>query len=359
MPDDLTTMAPRAALRTRVAVPVPGPQRSSLIPVDVLQDVRREQAVQVARAETTEFDGEPKTVLMLAEDDAPRHGQVKADVEVALFALSQVPLFRSLPAASLEALANGARQLEVPDGEVLFSEGDEARSFFVVVDGTLEVLRNRDGREVAVRHARQDEAVGLFGLVAGRQRAATTRAIGDCTVLELDSALLQGLLNHDDALHGNLLNYYRGRLVEAFIGSTLFTDLLDSVACARLIGRFKHLDLEPGHVLLEPGEVTNLLGVVTHGRLVLEDRARPGRAPQHFVATQGQFFSVTCGLAGVPAKLKIVAPDFATLCLLTQKDLHELMVDYPALRSLPARLSTYARQLDRAVFCGTTGVPGL
>jgi hypothetical protein len=45
--------------------------------------------------------------------------------------------------------------------------------------------------------------------------------------------------------------------------------------------------------------------------------------------------------------------------MLSQKYLHELMIDYPALRSMPARLPTFGRQLDRAVFCGTTGVPGL
>jgi CRP-like cAMP-binding protein len=360
MHDNLPPMAPRnAQLRTRVAVPVPPPMlKPSLIPVDVLQDMRREEAVRVAQADAPQFDHEPRTAPIAVVDE-PVHGEVKADIEVAIFALSQVPLFRSLPVASLEALADGARQLEVPSGEVLFVEGDEASSFFVVVDGALEVLRHKDGREVAVRHTGKGEAFGLFGLFAGQLRAATTRAIGDCTVLEISAQKLQALLDHDDALHGRLLAFYRERLVEGFMTSKLFADLVDSIARARLIGRFKHVELQPGTVLLSPGEVSNLILVVTHGRLMLEDRARPGQAPTQFEVTQGQFLSVTAALSGVPGKLRIYADEAVSVSMLSQKDLHELMVDYPALRSMPARLPTFARQLDRAVFCGTTGVPGL
>jgi hypothetical protein len=57
--------------------------------------------------------------------------------------------------------------------------------------------------------------------------------------------------------------------------------------------------------------------------------------------------------------MRIFAPDYATLSVLPHKDLNELLRDYPALRAMPARLPSVANQLDRDVFCGTTGVPGL
>jgi heme exporter protein A len=43
----------------------------------------------------------------------------------------------------------------------------------------------------------------------------------------------------------------------------------------------------------------------------------------------------------------------------SQTRLAELMRDYPALRNLPSRLPQHARALDRDLFCGHTGVPGL
>lgn len=353
----------RRELRTRVAVAMPPPvlrpsvpvASKSLIPVDVLRDLERESQ---REAVDDSFDSEPRTSPIPVSGDFPILGQITADLEVAYFALTQVPLFKGLPEASLEALASGAIQLEVPDGEFLFKEGDDATSFFVVVDGALELLRHKDGREVALRHAQKGEAFGLFGLFSAQLRAASARAIGDCTILEISSEKLQGLLATDDALHQKLLSFYRERLTEGFMASRLFADI-DSIARARLIGRFTHKELEAKTALLNPGEVTNLIAVVTHGRLILEDRSRVGQAPREFEVTQGQFLAITCALSGLPSKLRVLSPELACVSMLTHKDLNELMRDYPALRTLPARLPQFGRQLDRDVFCGSTGVPGL
>lgn len=348
--------APRA-LRTRVALPVPPPMLKpapSLIPSDVMQDVQRE--AQQRRRE--ELEGEPRTAPTPVTGDFPVLGTVTADLEVAYFALTQVPLFKDLPPASLDAMAEGATQLEVPDGEFLFREGEDATSFFVLIDGTLELLRDQDGRGVALRHVKKGEACGLFGLFSAQLRAASARAIGDCTILEVSGARLDQLLARDEALHARLLSFYRERLVEGFLASPLFRDI-DSIARARLIGRFTQKELEPKATLLNPGEVSNLLAVVTHGRLILEDRSRVGQAPREFEVTHGQYLALTSAMTGLPSKLRVVAPEYATLAVLTHKDLNELLRDYPALRALPARLAAHGRQLERDVFCGTTGVPGL
>lgn len=354
----------RRELRTRVAVAVPPPVLSptqaaipkSLIPVDVMRDFEREAQ---RDALDDSFDQEPRTSqIPVSGEEISVLGHVTADVEVAYFALTQVPLFKGLPEASLEALASGSIQLEVPDGEFLFKEGDEATSFFVVVDGALELLRHKDNREVALRHAQKGEAFGLFGLFSAQLRAASARAIGDCTILEISSEKLQGLLAADDALHQKLLSFYRERLVEGFLASRLFADI-DSIARARLIGRFTHKEFDAKQTLLNPGEVSNLIAVVTHGRVILEDRSRLGQSPREFEVTQGQFLSITCALSGLPSKLRVLVPEYATVSMLTHKDLNELMRDYPALRSLPSRLPQFARQLDRDIFCGSTGVPGL
>ena len=355
MPEELPPI--RRELRNRVAVPVAPPAlKPSLIPLDVIQDVQRQ--ARETKKQDDSFDSEPRTAPIPIAGQEPVHGQISADLEVAYFALTQVPLFKDLPTSTLEAMAEGALQLEVPDGEFLFCEGDEATSFFVVIDGTLELLRHKEGREVAFRHAKKGEAFGLFGLFSAQLRAASARAIGDCTILEVNSQRLQQLVDQDDVLHERLLGAWRERLVEGFLASKLFSDI-DSIARARLIGRFTHREIEAGQTLLNPGEVSNLLAIVTHGRLILEERSRAGQPPKHYEVTQGQFLALTSALSGLPSKLRVLAPEYATLSVLTHKDLNELLRDYPALRSLPNRLPNFGRALDRDVFCGTTGVPGL
>lgn len=350
MADSLPPLAPRE-VRTRVAVPMQPPVlKPSLIPFDVMQEVERETRVVP--------DQEPSTSPLAMPDDLPIFTEVDADPEVAIFALSQVRLFKDLPVQSLEALAAGAKQLEIPDGEYLFIEGDEARSFYVVVDGTIELLRQKDGREVALRHANRGESLGLFGLFSAQLRAASSRAIGDCVVIEVSGERLQEILDSDDVLHNRVLEMHRERLLEAFLASKLFNDI-DSIARARLIGRFRNRNVETNEQLMSPGEVTNFIAVVTHGALVLEERARPGEHPRSFEVTPGQFLAVTAAMSGAPGRLRIYAPEFATLAVLSHKDLNDLLHDYPALRTLPQRLPSFARALDKTVFCGTVGVPGL
>lgn len=350
MAQQLPPLASRE-VRTRVAVPVQPPVlKPSLIPFDVLQEVERETRV-VA-------DQEPSTSPLAVPDDLPIFTEVDADPEVAMFALSQVRMFKDLPIHSMEALIAGAKQLEIPDGEFLFLEGDEARSFYVVVEGTIELLRQKDGREVALRHANRGESLGLFGLFSAQLRAASGRAIGDCVVIEISGDRLQALLDHDDQVHTRVLQMHRERLLESFMASKLFNDI-DSIARARLIGRFANRNVETGEQLMSPGEVTNLIAVVTHGSLLLEERSRPGEQPRSFEVTPGQFIMVTSAMTGTPARLRMHAPQFATLSVLSHKDLNELLHDYPALRTLPQRLPSFTRQLDKNVFCGTVGVPGL
>jgi hypothetical protein len=91
----------------------------------------------------------------------------------------------------------------------------------------------------------------------------------------------------------------------------------------------------------------------------VEDRSRPGGAPTLYEVTQGQFLVSTCAMSGVPSRLRVSAAAPASVALLGQKDLNELLKDYPALRAMNKRLPQVARQLDTTVFCGTTGVPGL
>ncbi len=363
----MANLPPRSN-RPRVAVPVDPPVLTpSLIPFDVMQAYEREVA-QVARAneeaelilsdevmslEDSESDAEAASAEVGFLSFAP------ADPLVALLALDQVKQFQGLPKASMQALVANAKEIEVTDGEMLFVEGDPAASFYVVLEGTLEILRRKDEREVALRHIGRGEPLGLFGLFSGQVRAACARAIGDALVLEVTAAALEKVLATDHELHERLLHFYQERLLEGFLGSSRLFSEVDSIARARMIGRFKERNLAAGELLLQPGEVSNLLLVVTHGTLVLEDRPRVGQEAKEFEVTQGQFLAVTGALSGLPTRLKVHAPGPVTMVMLGQKEMTELMRDYPALRGLPKLLPSHARALDRDVFCGHTGVPGL
>jgi CRP-like cAMP-binding protein len=61
--------------------------------------------------------------------------------------LGSIELFESLPADARRAIAQHADELDIPEGTELARQGDFAYEFFVIEDGTAEVLR--DGERIA------------------------------------------------------------------------------------------------------------------------------------------------------------------------------------------------------------------
>lgn len=349
---------PRSAAG-RVAVPVQQAEpRPSLVPVDVWESWQRELA--------TDDDASVEEILdyeeIITDTNAPSGlaASTQADFEVALFALGQVGLFADLERAALEDLARSARQGEVSSGDHLFREQEFARSFFVVLDGAVEILRRSEGREVALRHIGSGEAVGLFGLLSGQRRAACVRAIGDATVLEIPAEALNESIARHEGLRERVVHFYEERLLEGFVGSSrLFADV-DAIARARIIGRFVERRLTSADTLVQPGEVSNLLAVVITGRLQVEVRTRPGEAPTLLELFPGEFIALTAAFSGAPSRLRVFAPDGATVVMLGHPQMAELLRDYPALRAISHRLpAAAATRLDRDVWCGHCAVPGL
>ncbi len=367
MPDASPQLPPRAS-RPRVAVPIAPPVLTpSLIPFDVMQAYEKESAAKDERAAADEGSD----VIHMAEDSAIEEilsqensgvgfvAMSPAEPEQAIEALYLVDQFKGLPHASIEALAHGALQCEITEGEYLFVEGDAADSFYVVAQGTLEILRRKDGREVALRHLSEGEAIGLFGLFSGQQRAACARAIGHAVVLQIPATALQTVIESDAALHDRMVGFYQERILEGFLGSSRLFGEIDAIARARMIGKFVEKQFKPGETVMHPGELCNLIGVVTHGALVLEERGSAGQEAKQFEVTQGQFVAVTSAMSAHPVRLRIYAGETTTVVMLGHKEMTELLRDYPALRNMPRLLPAHARLLDRDVFCGHTGVPGL
>lgn len=357
----------------RVAIPLEPPAPTpSLIPADVWKSYQEELAEQESQASkrlVAEVAAEPVALPEVELDQeldvvSAQHlvgllATTPADPELALAALREVKLFADLSPASLQALVQDARQGMVPAGTYLFLEGDKADAFYLVLEGAIEILRRRDDREVALRHMGRGDPIGLFGLFWGQLRAACARAIGDAVVLEIPCEALRRWVKKDTELNDRLFKFYEERLVEGFLGSTLLFSDVDSIGRARVLGRFKERQFRKRQALLRPGEVCNLLAVLISGRLLLDHRPRAGEDSKLYQLYPGQFVAVTSALLGSPSRMTITAAEDSTVMMIGHRELVELLRDYPALRTITHRLPAVATGLDRDVFCGHTGIPGV
>ncbi len=83
--------------------------------------------------------------------------------------LRSIPLFEALPDAARRAISQHADDLDVPEGTELARQGEFAYEFFVIVDGTAEVLR--DGEHVA--DLGPGDFLGEMGIIGKVVRNAT------------------------------------------------------------------------------------------------------------------------------------------------------------------------------------------
>lgn len=99
--------------------------------------------------------------------------------------LRQVPMLRPLPVPVLEHLAHGLHHTELRPGEAVFDAGDTGDSFYVVADGTVQVL---DHGKV-VRTMGKGEGFGEIALLGNTTRTMTVRAVDTVQLNGISSAL--------------------------------------------------------------------------------------------------------------------------------------------------------------------------
>jgi MFS family permease len=102
-----------------------------------------------------------------------------------IFLLRQVPMLRPLPVPVVEHLAHGLHRTELRPGETLFEAGDIGDSFYVVADGTVQVL---DHGQV-VRTMGKGEGFGEIALLGNTTRTMTVRAVGPVELYGISSAV--------------------------------------------------------------------------------------------------------------------------------------------------------------------------
>jgi CRP-like cAMP-binding protein len=72
------------------------------------------------------------------------------------------------------------------DGEVIVRQGEAGDCLYVIEDGSVEFVVERDGVETLLRTAGRDEIFGEMAVFEHQVRSATARARGTARVLTLD-----------------------------------------------------------------------------------------------------------------------------------------------------------------------------
>jgi len=100
--------------------------------------------------------------------------------------LQKVPIFAGLSEEVVTAFAEAGRQERVEAGAVIVEQGAPGREMFIVVEGEVEVLKQRQAsRELTLATLAVGEFFGEMCIIQCMPRSATVKAVKPCLLFAL------------------------------------------------------------------------------------------------------------------------------------------------------------------------------
>ncbi|MBX6329636.1 MAG: Crp/Fnr family transcriptional regulator [Pseudolabrys sp.] len=130
--------------------------------------------------------------------------------------ISKLPLFADLEPGELDALLQEARSVRYPKNAHVFQQGDEARSFFVLLHGYVRAEKTTpNGQKIVVRYVSAGEVFGVAEAIGLKHYPATAIAIVESVALAWPSQAWARLVARHPKLAMNTLQTVGSRLQDA------------------------------------------------------------------------------------------------------------------------------------------------
>lgn len=113
--------------------------------------------------------------------------------------LANIPLFESLTPEDLDALSRRLEQVEYPEGEVIFRQGDEGSALFVIEDGAVEISYGEGRGKIMLATLFTGQYFGELSLFDGAPRSATATSAKQSRLIRLDREHLVDFVNKNPA----------------------------------------------------------------------------------------------------------------------------------------------------------------
>jgi CRP/FNR family transcriptional regulator, cyclic AMP receptor protein len=124
--------------------------------------------------------------------------------------IRRAPLFAACSKKELAEVASIADEIDLPEGKILIKEGGQGREFFVLVDGTVDVIQG----EETVASMGPGDFFGEIALVAKTPRKATIQATSPVRALVITDRAFRALLDRSPQIQNRVLRTLAERVAQ-------------------------------------------------------------------------------------------------------------------------------------------------
>lgn len=129
--------------------------------------------------------------------------------------LRRVPLFADLAPVDLERVARLAEDHGYADGEIIAAEGEIGEELHIVVEGTIRVVRDREGAQQELARRTSGDVVGEMSIVTQEPRMATLVADGDVRTVTLGHREFESMLRERPSIALAVMRVLAHRVAES------------------------------------------------------------------------------------------------------------------------------------------------
>ena len=108
--------------------------------------------------------------------------------------LKKVDLFAELSDEDLQEICGAVSEMVLPEGELLFAEGDRGDKAYIIKEGQLEIIKQTSGREVLLAVRGEGDVIGEMALLEEAPRMASVRARVPTALITVRKEMLDNLL---------------------------------------------------------------------------------------------------------------------------------------------------------------------
>ena len=146
------------------------------------------------------------------EKDAARLERLQLKREI----LAKMPLFRTLAETELRRIIQVTEVVTYSDGQNLINEGERGEELYIVLEGTVDVIRNGS----TVTSLKAGEHFGEMALIRSQPRSATIRSNGESVALIIRRLDFFEILRTEHQIAVKLLWQFNGVLADRLASTT-------------------------------------------------------------------------------------------------------------------------------------------
>jgi CRP-like cAMP-binding protein/tetratricopeptide (TPR) repeat protein len=265
----------------------------------------------------------------------------------------QTPIFSDLGPRAFVELLQRCSLLRFQPGEVIVSQGDPGKSFFVISSGTVKVRRlERTGEAIDLAQLHEGAFFGEMALLSDGPRTASVVADSEVELLEFPAEVLTHLMATYPSARRAVEKFTRSRLLAGVMATSPLFRPFDQENRKLLIERFLLREVAAGETVIEEGKPGDGLYVVMQGRFQIRRHQAGGEPLLLSELHEGDIFGEISVLTRSNATASVVAAGPARVLRLPRQVFDEVILTHPQILELVAKLSEERMQTTEAVVSG-------